>query len=237
MGLENFLNDRMTEEDTYNYTLPEILHTRAEHTPDQTAYIYLKDGEDDEEKVTYRELDHVATTIAQRLIALNLRGERALMLYPPGPGISFKALFGCFYAGVIAVPAYPPRKNRSLERIRLMVVDSGAKVVLTTDDIYKTFERSFSDVEELKGLTWLPTNVSDNTLIPSSPLPVPASPLPIALRTSPSSSTPPVPPGSPKASWSPTGISCGMWIISVRALNFPGKAFQLPGFPVFMTWA
>ena len=124
MGLENFLNDRMTEEDTYQYTLPEILSTRAQFTPDQTAYIFLADGETIEERISYRELDHAASAIASRLTQMNLKGERALMMYPPG--LEFiKALFACFYAGVIAVPAYPPRKNRSLDRIKLLVIDSG----------------------------------------------------------------------------------------------------------------
>ncbi len=56
--------------------------------------------------------------LRQRLTSKDLKGERALMLFPPG--LEFvKALYGCFYAGVIAVPAYPPRKNRSLDRIKI----------------------------------------------------------------------------------------------------------------------
>ena len=154
MGLLNFLNDRITDEDTFQFTLPEILQTRAEHTPDETAYIFLRDGEDDEERITYRELDDTARTIAQRLIESNLKGERALMLFPPG--LEFvKALFGCFYAGVIAVPAYPPRKNRSLDRIKTLVTDSGAVIILSNTDIYQLSERSFSDVKELKKLNWI----------------------------------------------------------------------------------
>jgi len=165
MGLDNFLNDRMTEEDTYRYTLPEILQTRARHTPDHTAFIFLRDGEDDEERITYKELDYAASAIAKRLMEMNFQGERALMLFPPG--LQFvKALFGCFYAGVIAVPAYPPRKNRSLDRIKTLVIDSGASIVLTIDEIHQSFERSFSDVAELQQLTWLVTNDSDNTISP-----------------------------------------------------------------------
>jgi len=41
------------------------------------------------------------------------------------------AFFGCLYAGVVAVPAYPPRRNRSLSRIQNIVNDSLAKVALT----------------------------------------------------------------------------------------------------------
>ncbi len=154
MALDNFFYDSITEQDTYNYTLPEILQTRAIQTPDETAYIFLRDGEDDEERITYFELDRAARAIAGKLTESNVRGERALMLFPPG--LEFvKSLYGCFYAGIIAVPAYAPRKNRSLERIKTLVVDSGATIVLCIADIFQSFERSFSDLEELKGLRWV----------------------------------------------------------------------------------
>ncbi|MGE5318175.1 MAG: AMP-binding protein [Chloroflexota bacterium] len=163
MGLLNFLNDTITIEDTYNYTLPEVLQTRALHTPDKPAFIFLTDGDDQEERVTFKELDHAARSIAARLIGLNMKGERALMLYPGG--INFiKALFGCLYAGIIAVPAYPPRKNRSLERLRLMVVDSGAKIVMATDEIFNASNKNFQDVEELKNMNWMITDKAEGDL-------------------------------------------------------------------------
>lgn len=172
MGLLNFLNDTINVEDTYTYTLPEILQTRAIHTPDKTAFIFLTDGDDQEERVTFKELDHAARLIASRLISLNMKGERALMLYPGG--IDFiKALYGCLYAGIIAVPAYPPRKNRSLERLRLMVVDSGARIVMATDEIFNASNKNFQDVEELKNMHWLVTDnqpeelQADNFIKPS----------------------------------------------------------------------
>jgi len=164
MGLDNFLHDRMTEEDTYRYTLPEILQTRAQYTPDETAFIFLRDGDDDEERITYKELDHAAMGIAHRLVGLIIQGERALMLYPQG--LEFiKALFGCFYAGIIAVPAYPPRKNRSLDRIRSMVVDSGASIILTTEEIFTSSEKNFLDVGELKSLQWIITDESSSLAV------------------------------------------------------------------------
>jgi len=127
----------ITEEDSLRYSLPEVLHYRAAHTPGQVAYIYLVNGEDQEERITYSELHLAATAIAHKLLDLGKPGDRALMLFPPG--LEFiKALFGCFYAGIIAVPAYPPRKNRSLDRLRLLVKDSGATLILSTDsDLFK----------------------------------------------------------------------------------------------------
>src|SRR5262249_10481324 len=70
-------------------------------------------------------------------------GERVLLLYPPGLEY-IGALFGCFYAGVVAVPAYPPRRNKSSDRLTKLVSDSGATIALTTAN-------HFSAVASLSG--------------------------------------------------------------------------------------
>ena len=109
-------------------TILEILSYRAKQTPKQIAYIFLEDGETQTTKITYQELEEKA-----KKIALNLKswkGERALLLYPSG--LEFiSAFFGCLYAGIIAVPAYPPRKNQTLSRLLAILEDSQAKLILT----------------------------------------------------------------------------------------------------------
>ena len=109
-------------------TILEILSYRAKQTPKQIAYIFLEDGESQTAKITYQELEEKA-----KKIALNLKswkGERALLLYPSG--LEFiSAFFGCLYAGIIAVPAYLPRKNQKLSRLLAILEDSQAKLVLT----------------------------------------------------------------------------------------------------------
>lgn len=154
MSLTNFLNDSITPSDTFKYTLPEILQTRAQYTPDHIAFIFLKDGEDDEERISYLELDRAARKIAAGLIALNMKGERALMLYPGNLNF-IKALYGCLYAGIIGVPAYPPRKNRSIERLHLMIKDSGTRIVMTSSDIFESVQKSFQESGETTDLQWV----------------------------------------------------------------------------------
>ena len=91
-------------------TLVDILHSKALYQPDKKAFTFLLDGETEEISLTYLELDLQARVIATRLQNLGASGERALLLYPPG--LEFiAAFFGCLYAGVVAVPAYPPRRN------------------------------------------------------------------------------------------------------------------------------
>ena len=104
-------------------TLVELVRHRAKHQRDDVAFTYLIDGEDDIVEMTNGELDRRARAIGAWLESHNLGGERALLLYPPG--LEFiTAFFGCLYAGVVAVPVYPPRRNRSLERIQTIADDA-----------------------------------------------------------------------------------------------------------------
>ena len=60
-------------------------------------------------------------------------GERALLIYPPGLDY-IAAFFGCLYAGVIAVPAYPPNPaqlKRTLPRLGMIAHDARPSVALT----------------------------------------------------------------------------------------------------------
>ncbi|KAB8320435.1 fatty acyl-AMP ligase [Tolypothrix campylonemoides VB511288] len=73
--------------------------------------------------LTYRELDLLSGAIASYLQSMDARGKRALLIYQPS--LEFiAAFFGCLYAGVIAVPAYPPRQNQSLSRLQAIVADN-----------------------------------------------------------------------------------------------------------------
>ena len=118
-------------------TLVELLRWRATNFSDYRAYTYLKDGETDELLMTYADLDQRARAIGAWLQSLGAKGERALLIYPPGIDY-IVAFFGCLYAGVTAVPAYPPdptRLNRTLPRLQAIARDAQASLALTNDSI------------------------------------------------------------------------------------------------------
>ncbi|HEX8118173.1 MAG TPA: fatty acyl-AMP ligase, partial [Pyrinomonadaceae bacterium] len=106
-----------------------MLRRRALVQPQQVAYSYVADAEADEATLTYGELDRQARAIGAALQALGAEGERALLLYPPGLDY-VAAFFGCLYAGVTAVPAYPPRSPRGLPRVQAIVADARARFAL-----------------------------------------------------------------------------------------------------------
>jgi len=137
--------------------LVELLRSRAYHQPEQRAYIFLGDGENESGDLTYGELDRRARAIGAWLQSLDTKGKRALMLYPPG--LEFiAAFFGCLYAGVIAVPAYPPRRNRPMPRILSIVADVQASVALTTTEVMADIEQRLVHATALSAMRWQATD-------------------------------------------------------------------------------
>src|SRR5215213_6130512 len=140
-------------------TLIELLDQRALQ-PTQPGYTFLLDGETNELHLSYRELQRRAQAIATALRLAGLKGGRALLLYPPG--LDFvEGFFGCLYAGVLAVPAYPPhfaKLNRNLPRLQAIIADAQADFVLTTSFILETAKLIFTEAPHLKALHWLATD-------------------------------------------------------------------------------
>lgn len=114
--------------------LPEIARSHAVEAPERVAFTFLRGDESEGDRVTFGQLHADAQSIAAKLSSADMRGERALLLYPPG--IDFvRALLGCFYAGTIAVPAPLPRRSRSLDqRVRGLIDDASARAVLGLAD-------------------------------------------------------------------------------------------------------
>ncbi|KAA8559215.1 Linear gramicidin synthase subunit B [Pseudomonas extremaustralis] len=113
-------------------TLVQSLQQRAEQTPDQVALRFLAESAEQSVVLSYRDLDLRARTIAAALQANATLGERAVLLFPSGPDY-VAAFFGCLYAGIIAVPAYPPESTRRHHQARLLsiIADAEPRLLLT----------------------------------------------------------------------------------------------------------
>ncbi|QOU03521.1 non-ribosomal peptide synthetase [Pseudomonas fluorescens] len=113
-------------------TLVQSLKQRAEQTPDQVALRFLAESAEQSIVLSYRDLDLRARTIAAALQANAALGERAVLLFPSGPDY-VAAFFGCLYAGIIAVPAYPPESTRRHHQARLLsiIADAEPRLLLT----------------------------------------------------------------------------------------------------------
>ncbi|NES81011.1 MAG: fatty acyl-AMP ligase [Moorea sp. SIO2B7] len=140
-------------------TLVELLHKRAIEQPNKHAYTFLIDGKKESNPLTYGELHRQAKAIGALLQDYKAKGERALLLYPQGLEV-IAAFCGCLYAGVIAIPVPPPesgRLKRTLPRLRAIVQDAQASIVLTTASILSLVENVREEFPEFKQMRWIDT--------------------------------------------------------------------------------
>src|SRR6185295_6169980 len=144
-------------------SVADALARRAARTPDRLAYVFLGDGEEEQARFTYAGLDARARSIAAALHRSVGPGQRALLLDPPG--LDFvAAFFGCLYAGVIAVPAYPPRSPRKMPRLLAILADARPAVVLAAGTSLRRM-RGWLDrtpeAPEAATLSWLASDELD----------------------------------------------------------------------------
>ncbi|HEY0605397.1 MAG TPA: amino acid adenylation domain-containing protein [Herpetosiphonaceae bacterium] len=144
-------------------TLVELARWRAAQQPDQLAYTFLTDDQSTTDYLSYAALDRQARAIAARLQQLDMPGQRAVLLYPPGLAY-IAAFFGCLYAGVTAIPAYPPtsaRLDRSLpQRLLAIVRDAQPRIALTTSATVELGQALAAQAVDLQSLSWLATDTS-----------------------------------------------------------------------------
>ena len=120
----------------HNYGVPhanfsQYLQQHARAIPDQVAYRFLRDGRDDEEIITFAGLDVAARAAAATLQWHCAPGDRVLILLKPGLDYVI-GFMGCLYAGLIAVPAYPPGATKTLDRLDGILADCHPTAALTT---------------------------------------------------------------------------------------------------------
>ncbi|MCC6488112.1 MAG: SDR family NAD(P)-dependent oxidoreductase [Candidatus Hydrogenedentes bacterium] len=118
------------------------------------AYAFFEDGESESVRLTYSEFDARVRRLASVLQDRCKPGDRALLFFPPSLDFNV-AFFACMYAGVIAVPAYPPRPGRSLGRLLLMSSDAQASVALTLSKHFDGVQNLLSDQPALRQLKWI----------------------------------------------------------------------------------
>jgi phthiocerol/phenolphthiocerol synthesis type-I polyketide synthase C len=130
-----------------------FLEEQVARRSDQLACRFLRDDGGTIEW-TYADLQGRWRAVGGLLAERCQTGDRALLLLPQG--LNFvAAFFGCLAAGVVAVPAYPPRPRRPSPRLERIIADCGVTIVLTDRATRDQLASSLPNWPQLAQLTWI----------------------------------------------------------------------------------
>ncbi len=139
-------------------SLVDLLRRRSLGGSAAKGYTFLADGDESEIRLSFADLADQSRRLASMLLAISQRGERAILFFPAG--VEFlKGLFACLWAGVIGVPVAYQRLRKPNPVLASIVADSGATVMITTDEIMADRQKHLVHNPGLAGLRWL--SVSD----------------------------------------------------------------------------
>ncbi|WP_082977609.1 fatty acyl-AMP ligase [Mycolicibacter heraklionensis] len=138
------------------FTLVDLLAQQADRLGDKLAFLFCPEGEDDHDRLTYRELDRRARAVAAGLQQHGAAGQRVLIFCRPGLD-SIVAFFGCLYARAVAIPV---DAQWTSARIEAIVPDARAEIALATtktqDGIRAAADRA-AEAAGLPPLQWFAT--------------------------------------------------------------------------------
>jgi acyl transferase domain-containing protein/acyl-CoA synthetase (AMP-forming)/AMP-acid ligase II/SAM-dependent methyltransferase/acyl carrier protein len=142
-------------------SLIDLLRARAAEGCDH-GFRFEAGRDDREERLSLVDLDRRARAVASVLVERGLRGERAILCYPPG--VEFLVgLFGSLYAGMVAVPAYPPRRHKPDARLAGIASNCRPGVVLAPASLVEECDAFAEQNPSLGGIPWLaPESVPDD---------------------------------------------------------------------------
>ncbi len=119
-----------------NKTVQQLFEEQVEKTPDQIAVIF------EEQQLTYRQLNEQANQLARYLQKRNIEPEQVVAIFLDRGLTMMIAILGILKAGGAYLPIdlkYPP------ERIRYMLQDSNAVLLLTQEPLWKQLDLSEFD--------------------------------------------------------------------------------------------
>jgi acyl transferase domain-containing protein/acyl-CoA synthetase (AMP-forming)/AMP-acid ligase II/acyl carrier protein len=139
-------------------TLVGQVQQRAPRYRDKVAFAFSRDGEEKQvSRLSYEELDAHARRIASGLQQRGAAGERVLVLCPPG--LDFIAgLFGCLYAGAVAVPVHPPVRDHLAPRVESIIADAQPAFALSNAEMRARIKTTVDGLVNGRPLRWSVTD-------------------------------------------------------------------------------
>jgi acyl-CoA synthetase (AMP-forming)/AMP-acid ligase II len=155
-------------------TLVDLLDYRAERQPHDVVFRFLGGDGAEDGTLDFAGLRRRAVKVATAIRAHAKKGDRAVLLVPPGLDY-VAAFFGCLVAGVVAVPAYPPNPRRADPRVTNIITDSGARVALVHAALAARLESWLALGEVTPDVAWLDVSaISDGEQVAAPATPAPS---------------------------------------------------------------
>ena len=124
----------MAEVDPVSFeSMISVLNGAVSLKGDKSAFCFIND-DGLEEEISYSELQSESIKIAVYLQQRCVVGDRAILIYPPGLEL-IKVYFACLYAGVVAVPVYPPTNDKLVDKLQLILDDCSPSLILSSKQI------------------------------------------------------------------------------------------------------
>ncbi len=140
-------------------TLADLFLHRCQQPMEGVVYVFVRDTLELGEELSWSELRKRVAQLSQVLRYRTDPGARILLLYPPGLDMVV-AFWACIHAGLVPIPAPPPdsiRRKHSLPRLRAILDDAQASMVLTTESIH-ALASSLLMAQEPGASSWLTTD-------------------------------------------------------------------------------
>jgi len=133
---EQFLTSREDQVDYPAMDMVSLLEVNGNKFSDKDLYILLDDGYNESLRITFGEVVRHAKGVAAELQKSGQKGDHVLLLFPAG--IEFViSLYGCFMAGMVAIPAYPPRRKKVDPRFLSILHDSKPTTIIATSTVHE----------------------------------------------------------------------------------------------------
>ncbi len=134
--------------------LVELVKNNSIIKPNKEAIVYLKNGELESKKLTYKEIELRATNIASKLQALADVDSRVILIFQSS--VDFvDAFWGCIFARMIAVPITLSHKKQNFLNIISIIKDTEAKILITTSFIKNKFNELIQHENVLNNCYWI----------------------------------------------------------------------------------
>ncbi len=126
-------------------TLLHCLCRNASESPTAKAFVFVRGDLEETASVTWQELLDRVRNVAATLRKRNCSGKTALIACPSS--IEYIVAFlGCMASGTVAVPIYPPRQGRTLERIASILADAKPDVVFTLEEQRRQVKEALAEM-------------------------------------------------------------------------------------------